>query len=426
MTSAPERFFSASLYDNVQASLKRAAMQLNLDPNLYNVLKTNERSLIVSIPVEMDDGRIEVFTGYRVQHTHARGPGKGGIRYHTGVTLEEVAALAQLMTWKCALVNVPFSGAKGGIDVNPRNLSENELRRMTRRYTYAISPIIGRKIDIPAPDMNTDERIMAWITDTYAAFRAEFTSEIVTGKPISLGGSVGRIDATGLGVAISVRGVLQRAGRELSSCRAIIQGFGNVGTWSARHINAMGINVVGVSDISGGYYHPDGLDIEAMIAYVKANPQRSLSGYKAPGLQTMSNEEFLLLPCDVLVPAAMENQITSHNAADIQAEFVVEGANGPTTPEADVILGQRGVVVVPDILANAGGVVVSYFEWVQGRQGFPWTAEAVRERLDHFMDTAFNQMYDFSAHRQVSLRDSAMMLAVQRVTDAMALQGVFP
>jgi glutamate dehydrogenase (NAD(P)+) len=337
-----------------------------------------------------------------------------------------VTALAQLMTWKCALVNVPFSGAKGGIAVNPRELSENELRRMTRRYTYAISPIIGPKIDIPAPDMNTDERTMSWITDTYSILKGEISGEIVTGKPVNLGGSVGRVDATGLGVAIAAKQALLRAGYACEQCTAVIQGFGNVGTWAARRLNNMGLKIIGASDISGAYFHPNGLDIEAMDRYVKQSETRSLEGYDAPGVNKISNEELLCLPGDLLVPAAMENQITEANADKIQTKFIVEGANGPTTPEADVILNERGIIVVPDILANAGGVVVSYFEWVQGREGFFWTADEVRNHLHRFMEVAFEDMYTFSQHRSVSLRNSAMMLAVQRVADAMALRGVFP
>lgn len=416
----------ASFLANAQASLTKAAQALNLDPNIFALLRTNSRSLIVSLPVEMDDGHIEVFTGYRVQHTTARGPAKGGIRYHPSVTLEEVSALAQLMTWKCSLVNVPFSGGKGGIAVDPRRLSENELRRMTRRYTYAISPIIGPNIDIPAPDMNTNERTMSWISDTYSIIKGENNSEIVTGKPVSLGGSLGRIDATGLGVAISVKEMLKRAGKPMEECTVVVQGFGNVGTWSARHIAEMGAKIIAVSDISGGYYNPAGLDIEAMADYVKQSKNRTLEGYTAPGLETLTNEELLELPCDVLVPAAMENQITEANADKIQAKFIVEGANGPTTPEADAILQNRGITVVPDILANAGGVVVSYFEWVQGREGFYWTVDEVRTRLHHFMEVAFDDMYTFGQHRNVPLRQSAMMLAVQRVADAVALRGIFP
>ena len=374
----------------------------------------------------MDDGHIEVFTGYRVQHTSARGPAKGGIRYHQSVSLEEVSALAQLMTWKCSLVNVPFSGGKGGISVDPRQLSENELRRMTRRYTYAISPIIGPNIDIPAPDMNTNERTMSWISDTYAIIKGEGQNQIVTGKPINLGGSLGRTDATGLGVAISVKEILKRAGKAPETCTAVVQGFGNVGTWSARHISEMGTKIIAVSDISGGYYNPEGLDIEAMVEYVKQSSTRTLEGYTSPGLSIITNEELLELPCDVLVPAAMENQITEANADKIQAKFIVEGANGPTSSEADIILADRGIIVVPDILANAGGVVVSYFEWVQGREGFYWTVKEVRERLHHFMEVAFDDMYTFSQHRNVILRDSAVMLAVQRVADAVVLRGVFP
>ncbi len=416
----------ASFLASAQSALKDAATALNLDPNIYAILKTNERSLIVSVPVEMDDGHVEVFEGYRVQHTGARGPGKGGIRYHPAVSLEEVSALAQLMTWKCALVNVPFSGAKGGVSVNPRELSVNELRRLTRRYTYAISPIIGPRTDIPAPDMNTDERTMGWITDTYTMLKGESSGEIVTGKPVNLGGSVGRINATGLGVAISAEQALLRADLNPQQCAAVIQGFGNVGTWSARHINDLGVSIVAVSDISGGYYNPQGLNIDEMVAYTKSSPSRTLAGYGAPGLQPISNEDLLTLKCDVLVPAAMENQITGANADKIQAKLIVEGANGPTTPAADTILQRRGITLVPDILANAGGVVVSYFEWVQGREGFYWTADEVRERLHRFMEVAYRDMADFSQERGVSLRQSAMMLAVQRVADALEMRGVFP
>jgi len=425
-TLEEKKRYGATLLTSAQSALDRAAANLNLDPNIYALLKTNERALIVSVPVEMDDGRVEVFQGFRVQHTSARGPGKGGIRYHLAVTLEEVTALAQLMTWKCALVNVPFSGAKGGISVDPRALSENELRRMTRRYTYGITPIIGPKIDIPAPDMNTDERTMTWISDTYAVLTREHSSEIVTGKPINLGGSVGRVDATGQGVAIVAAAVLQRADKPLADCRAVIQGFGNVGTWSARHIWELGVNIIGIGDISGGYYHPAGLDVEAMLQYVKQSKTRSLEGYEQPGLEKIDNEQLLAIPCDLLVPAAMENQITANNAGLVQADFIVEGANGPTTPEADAILHERGITVVPDILANAGGVVVSYFEWVQGREGFFWGADEVRTHLNRFMEVAFADMYALAQRRHVSLRESAMMLAVQRVADAIALRGIFP
>lgn len=418
--------YGAALMASASDALQKAATNLNLDPNIYAVLRTNERSLMVSVPIEMDDGRVEVFQGFRVQHTTSRGPGKGGIRYHPAVTLEEVSALAQLMTWKCALVNVPFGGAKGGITVDPTALSEKELRRLTRRYTYGIAPIIGSKIDIPAPDMNTDERTMSWISDTYTILHREHISEIVTGKPVSLGGSVGRVDATGQGVAIAAREALTRAGLNPEGTRVVIQGFGNVGTWSAEHIEEMGMKIIAVSDVSGGYYHPDGLDVAAMIAHIRENNIRTLAGYYQPGLETVDNETLLTIPCDLLIPAAMENQIHEHNAANIQARFIVEGANGPTTPEADLILNERGITIVPDILANAGGVIVSYFEWVQGREGFYWEAEQVRTNLERFMKTAFRDMADFAQERNVPLRDSAMMLAVQRVADAMALRGIFP
>lgn len=406
--------------------LDTAAERLNLNPSLHRVLRSCERSLTVSLPVELDDGETAVYTGYRVQHTSVPGPCKGGVRFHADVSLEEVTALAQLMTWKCAVLNLPYGGAKGGICVSPTTLSENELRRLTRRYTYAIMPIIGPKKDIPAPDVNTDERTMAWMSDTYSMLRGEASQEIVTGKPLILGGSAGRADATGLGVAIIAENTMKRYGTPIEGATVALQGFGKVGYWTAHYLAQDGCKVVAVSDVSGGYYNPQGLDVEAMLAYTRTSPTRTLAGYAPPGVEAVSNEELLLLPCDVLIPAALEDQITDRNADRIRARYIVEGANGPTSAAADNILHQRGVIVSPDILANAGGVTVSYFEWVQGLQAFQWGLDEVQKNLRRFLYNAFDQVCDFSEANNVSLRQGAFMLAVSRVAEALAQRGIFP
>jgi glutamate dehydrogenase (NAD(P)+) len=414
------------MLNSALSHLDEAAERLSLNPSLYRVLRSCERSLTVSLPIEMDDGDIDVYTGYRVQHTSIPGPCKGGVRYHADVTLEEVTALAQLMTWKCAVLNLPYGGAKGGICVSPNTLSENELRRLTRRYTYAILPIIGPKKDIPAPDVNTDERTMAWMSDTYSMLRGEASQEIVTGKPIILGGSVGRSDSTGLGVAIIAENTMKRYATPIEGATVVVQGFGKVGYWTAHYLAEDGCKIVALSDVSGGYYNPHGLDIEAMFNYTKASPSRTLKDYTAPGVETVTNEELLTLKCDVLIPAALEDQINALNAEQIQAKYVVEGANGPTSAAADKILHGRGVVVVPDILANAGGVTVSYFEWVQGLQAFHWGLDEVQKNLRRFLYNAFDQVCDFSEANNVSLRQGAFMLAVSRVAEALEQRGIFP
>ncbi|MDM8520885.1 Glu/Leu/Phe/Val dehydrogenase [Anaerolineales bacterium HSG6] len=414
------------MLQTAQSHLDDAAELLQLNPNIHRILRNCDRSLKVSLPVEMDDGSIEVYTGYRVQHTSVRGPCKGGVRYHADVTIEEVTALAQLMTWKCAVLDLPYSGAKGGICVSPQNLSESELRRLTRRYTYAILPIIGPRKDIPAPDVNTDERMMAWMSDTYSTFMGSARQEIVTGKPLSLGGSAGRADATGLGVAIIAESTMRRYGTAIEDATVVIQGFGKVGYWSAHYLEQDGCQVIAVSDVSGGYYNPKGLDIKGMLDYAKTSATRTLEGYEMEGVTKISNEELLLLECDVLIPAALEDQITALNADQIRAKYVVEGANGPTSATADKILHERGIMVAPDILANSGGVTVSYFEWVQGLQAFLWDLKEVRKHMFRFMDNAFNQVCEMSEHRQVSLRQGAFMLGVSRVADAVEQRGLFP
>jgi glutamate dehydrogenase (NAD(P)+) len=406
--------------------LDGAAERLNLNPSLHRVLRSCERSLTVALPIETDDGDIQVYTGYRVQHASVRGPCKGGVRYHADVTLEEVTALAQLMTWKCAVLDLPYGGAKGGICVSPQNLTENELRRLTRRYTYAIMPIIGAKKDIPAPDVNTDERTMAWMSDTYSMLMGEAINEVVTGKPIILGGSVGRAEATGLGVAIIAESTMKRYGTPVENAAVAVQGFGKVGYWAAHYLHEDGCNVVAISDISGGYYNPLGLDVEAMYRYTQISPDRTLAGYEAPGVEKITNAELLTLKCDVLIPAAMEDQITSRNADRVQARYIVEGANGPTSSGADKILHDAGKVVVPDILANAGGVTVSYFEWVQGLQAYYWTINEVRTRLGHQLHQAFEHVCDFSEKKNVTMRRGSYMLAVARTAEALAQRGIFP
>ncbi|MFN2613271.1 MAG: Glu/Leu/Phe/Val dehydrogenase, partial [Actinomycetota bacterium] len=351
------------------SQLDEASSFMALDENMHKVFREPKRSLIVSVPVRMDDGSIEVFTGYRVHYDLARGPAKGGIRYHAEVNLDEVKALAMWMTWKCALVGIPYGGAKGGVRVTPQNLSDGELERLTRRYASEILPLIGPEVDVPAPDMNTDERIMAWIMDTYSMNKGYSVPGVVTGKPVSIGGSQGRGGATARGVVYSTLAALKRKGMEIDGARVAIQGFGKVGGFAAEVFHDAGFNVVAVSDYKGGVYNPQGLNPSAMMRY--KNEAGTIAGF--PTADAISNEELLELECDVLVPAALEDQINAQNAPKVKATIIVEGANGPTQPEADHILADRGIYLVPDILANAGGVTVSYFEWVQDIQAYFWT-----------------------------------------------------
>lgn len=399
-----------------------AAEILELDPGFYEYLITPSRIHITSIPVSMDDGRIKVFEGFRVIHNEVLGPSKGGIRYAPDVTLDEVKALAAWMTWKCAVVGVPFGGAKGGVICDPRRMSPGEVERLTRRYTANLIDVFGPDRDIPAPDMNTNEQIMAWILDTYSMHARRTENAVVTGKPITLGGSYGRKEATGRGVMTVALGAMERLGLRPSQCKVAVQGFGNVGYTAARLLGEQGCKVVAVSDISGGYYNENGLDIHGMYEYAAAN-KYLLEGYQ--GAQPITNDELLTLPVDVLVPAAKEDQITKKNAADIRAKIIVEGANGPTTPDADDILNENGVLVIPDILANAGGVTVSYFEWVQDRQGYFWTLDRVNRRLDRMMRAAFENVYDTSQKYNVSPRIAAYVFAVDKVTAALRLRGFY-
>ncbi|MCR4404081.1 MAG: Glu/Leu/Phe/Val dehydrogenase [Candidatus Acetothermia bacterium] len=410
----------------VLAQLDGVGKELDLDRGLLEILKRPERVVEVSVPVVMDDGRIEVFTGYRVQHNSARGPYKGGIRYHPDVTLDEVKALAAWMTWKCAVVNIPYGGGKGGIKCDPTQMSEGELQRMTRRYVTMLLPLLGPEKDIPAPDVNTNATIMDWIMDTASIFSGHYLPGIVTGKSVELGGALGRREATGRGVTIITKEVLKRLGMSLQETTVAIQGYGNVGSVSATLLAQEGCRIVGVSDISGGFYNPNGLDIPDINRYVRTSPGHLLRGYTARGAAPISNEELLTLQADVLIPAAMECQITEENAPEVRARVIVEGANGPTTPEADLILEERGIYVVPDILANAGGVVGSYFEWVQSLQAFPWTEEETNARLARIMSQSFAEVWECARERSVTLRKAALMLAVNRVAEAIRRRGIFP
>lgn len=409
-------------YLMAKAQFEAAAARLHLAEGLRQLLSTCKRELTVHFPVRMDGVDTQVFTGYRVQHNLARGPGKGGIRYHPAVTLNEVRALAMWMTWKCALVNIPYGGAKGGVVVDPKGLSPAELENLTRRYATEISVLIGPDTDIPAPDMGTDARIMAWIMDTYSMQRGFSVPGTVTGKPVSVGGSLGRQEATGRGLLYVVQEVLRRRGRQPGQVSVAVQGFGNAGRTAALLLKQAGARVVAVNDTSGGLYNDRGLDVEELFSF----KDRGIPLAQCGGGDHISNGELLALPVEVLIPAALEGQITGHNAARVQAKVVVEGANGPTTPEADRILAERGVTVVPDILANAGGVIVSYFEWVQDRQAFFWEEGEVNERLRRVITQALAQVAALAEGEGITMREAAMALAVQRVVEAVQLRGIYP
>ncbi|MCS6816529.1 MAG: Glu/Leu/Phe/Val dehydrogenase [Blastocatellia bacterium] len=404
------------------AQFDRAAAYLDLDDGLHELLKTPKRQLVVSIPVKMDDGSLRVFEGYRVQHNVARGPGKGGIRYHPDVTLDEVKALAMWMTWKCATVNLPYGGAKGGVRVNPRELSQGELERLTRRYATEIAPLIGPERDIPAPDVYTDAQTMAWIMDTISMFKGYTELGVVTGKPIELGGSHGRQEATARGCQFVIREACRTLGLALEGATVVIQGFGNAGSNVARFLHQDGARIIAVSDSKGGIYNPRGIDPEAALQH-KARTG-ALNGL--PDTETVTNEELLELPCDILIPAALENQITRHNADRIRARLIAEAANGPTTPAADDILFERGITVIPDILASAGGVSVSYFEWVQDQYGFFWPEDEVLRHLERIMTNAFHEVRAAAERYGVDLRRGAYILAIGRVAEATRVRGIFP
>jgi glutamate dehydrogenase (NAD(P)+) len=412
-------------FQNMLDVLDDAAKRLDLSENDYITLRHSERELVVSVPVVMDDGRTEVFTGYRVQHNSTRGPCKGGIRFHPEADLDEVKALAAWMTWKCAVVNIPYGGAKGGIKCNPAKMSEAELKRMARRYTAMILPIIGPERDIPAPDVNTDGKVMAWIMDTFSMLKGYAVPGIVTGKPVEIGGSLGRKEATGRGVMLTLLNFLEKIGFKKESMTVAVQGFGNVGSIAAKLLQDEGLKVVAISDSSCALYKKEGVNVEAAIAYSERN-NRLLTGYKEAGMELISNEKLLALNVDVLVPAALENQIKEENVATIQARIIIEAANGPITTYADEILHQKGIVVIPDILANAGGVVVSYFEWVQNAQSFMWDENYINNNLEKVMKKAFEEVWQVHIEKGVSIRIAAYMVALSRVVNAKKLRGIFP
>jgi len=419
-TKAPAQ--NDSVFAMAVQQFNAAADKLGLDKGMRAVLSSCKREFTVNFPVKMDNGSVKVFTGHRVQHNVTRGPAKGGIRYHQDVSLDEVKALASWMTWKCAVTNIPYGGGKGGITVNPKDLSKSELERLTRRFATEISPLIGIDSDIPAPDVNTDGQIMAWIMDTISMHSGYTQPGIVTGKPISIGGTLGRTEATGRGVMITAREAAKKQRLSLQGAKVAVQGYGNVGYYGATLLQRQGSKIIAASDSGGGVHNDKGMDAEALQAHkVKTG---SVSGYK--GGDSITNAELLELPCDILVPAALERQITGKNASKVKAKVIVEGANGPTTPEADAILDSKGVVVVPDILANAGGVVVSYFEWVQDLQRFFWDKDDVDKKLEAVLTKSFDQVMALSAKHKTNMRTAALVLAVQRVAEATTIRGIYP
>ncbi len=418
-------------YEMAKVQLRHVVKRMKLDPNIHEVLQHSQRALEVSVPVVMDNGTIRIFKGYRVQHSQARGPGKGGVRFHQNVTLDEVKALAMWMTWKCAIVGIPYGGAKGGVVVDPRDLSHGELERLARRYFSEIQVIIGENKDIPAPDVNTSAQTMAWFMDTYSMNKGHAVPSVVTGKPIDIGGSQGREKATSLGIAFCIREAAASLDLKLTGATIAIQGFGNVGGNLAPIAAEMGMKVVAVSDVNGAIHNPEGLDVKALMAYVKATG----SVVNFPGSTAIHNAELLELEVDVLAPCALEGVIHKDNADKLRCRILAEGANGPTTPQADKILTDKGVFVIPDVLCNAGGVTASYFEWVQGLQSFFWTEDEVNERLDRIMTTAFHAVTDIydvekpkdkdDAH-PLTMRQAAYMLAVKRVAEAIKKRGIYP
>jgi glutamate dehydrogenase (NAD(P)+) len=412
---------NGSIFGAMLQEFDGAARILNLEPGIWKILTHPKRQITVSCPVQMDNGEIEVFTGYRVQYNITLGPAKGGIRYHPGVTLDEVTALAAWMTWKCAVAHIPFGGGKGGIICDPTRMSRRELEALTRRYVAEIIDAIGPEKDVPAPDVNTNDQVMAWVMDTYSMHVGHTSTAVVTGKPLEMGGSLGRREATGRGVMISTRESARHLGFDIKGTTVAVQGFGNVGSISAELLAEIGARVVAVTDWKGGVYNDAGLDLAKLADYVKQH--RTVAGF--PGGTALSNEELFTLDVDVLIPAALENQITMENAPGIKAKVIVEGANGPTTPDAHRHLHERGVFVVPDILANSGGVTTSYFEWVQDRHGYFWTEKEVNDRLEAKMCEAFNAVLQTSLKYRVDLRTAAYIVAINRVATVTRMRGMY-
>jgi glutamate dehydrogenase (NAD(P)+) len=410
-------------YESAEARFEIAARKLGLAEGLYRYLKYPNKEITVYLPITMDSGHLEVFIGYRVHHSVVRGPGKGGIRYAPDVTLDEVRALASWMTWKCAVVDIPFGGAKGGVICDPSKLSLREVERITRRYTAEMADWFGPERDVPAPDVGTDEQVMAWVMDTYSMHMRHTVTSVVTGKPLALGGSAGRREATGRGVMMVCNLALEKLKMKRDGCTVVIQGFGNVGSMAAMLMHEAGYKIIGLADIHGGLYNENGFDVPRVIDWVHQQ-RRPLPEFPDGGVK-FSGQDIIFQPCDILIPAAIENQITSQNVHRVQARILCEGANGPTTSHADAVLEARDVFIIPDILANAGGVTVSYFEWVQDRQGFFWRESEVNERLQDVMDRSFAQVTKYAAQHQVNNRIAAYMLAIDRVATALKLRGLY-
>ncbi len=408
-------------WESQAARFDQAAKKLNLDEGLWKILRQPNREIIVHIPVMMDSGKMEVFTGFRVQHSIARGPAKGGVRYSPDVTLDEVRALASWMTWKCAVVNIPFGGAKGGIICDPKKMSQGELEKLTRRYTAELVEFIGPEKDVPAPDMGTNEQTMAWMMDTYSMHMRQTVTAVVTGKPINMGGSRGRLEATGRGLMVVCDEALKKLNMNREETRVIVQGFGNVGSNAARLMHEAGYRIIGIAEWDGAIYNRNGLDINALVEFRQRN--HTISGF--PESEKSTGAELLVTDCDILIPAATENQITTQNAANVKARILCEGANGPTTAAADDILSEKRVFVIPDILANAGGVTASYFEWVQDRQGYFWKESVVNEQLEHIMRSSFEDVVRFAETHGVNNRLAAYMLAIERVAFTIRQRGIY-
>ncbi len=422
IVDAPVSHLQEDPFGLAQEQLRKVADIFKIDSNLIEVLQQCKKAVVVSVPVTMDSGQVQAFEGYRVTHNIARGPSKGGIRYHPGVSLSEVKALSMWMTWKCALMNIPFGGAKGGVICDPKRLSRGELQNLTRRYTTEIINDIGPEKDIPAPDVGTDASVMAWIFDTYSMNKGHSVLGVVTGKPLNVGGSLGRLEATARGAMYSIREAIRKRDLKWDGLRVAVQGFGNVGLYLAKFAHGEGSKVTAISDSQSGVYNPNGIDIEAAIAHKQETG--ALAGLR--GTESISNEDLLLLKCDVLAPCALEQVITADNADKVNASIICEGANGPITPAADEILYDKGVLVLPDILANAGGVVVSYFEWVQGLQEYFWKEDEVNARLNDICTRAFNETWAVHESRTVNMRNAAYGLAVQRVAEATTTRGLYP
>lgn len=423
--SVTKRTSKNVLLDTALKNFYGAAEEMGLEDGLVEILSRPERAICVSLPITMDDGSVRVFEGYRVQHSTALGPAKGGFRYHPDVDLEECEALGSLMTWKCSLAGIPYGGGKGGVACDPLELSMTERERLTRTYAARVAPIVGEWLDIPAPDVNTGAPEMVWFMDTISKLRGKLEAGVVTGKPISIWGSKGRTAATGVGVAACIKELLKSEGINAEGARIIVQGFGNVGTYCAKTMVEAGAKVVGISDVTGGYYCPDGIDIAKAIAHVTTHPKKLLEGYKQEGMEKVSGEDILLVEAEVLSPCALEGAINGKNADKLRVKYIVEGANGPVTPEGDEILDARGIIVVPDFLANSGGVIGSYFEWVQNLNGFFWTEEEYNNRLIPIMTDNFYRVWNYAKGNDVKMRRAAFLVAIKRVADAVKMRGTF-